>query len=135
MYYAGLDAHLKYNGDLIEITGSGTLTTHPTSVTGGGTFVHKTAGGTVLASGTWAAQELLSFRSYGTLTLPSGTVLAGGTAVIRVHLSAGPDAVLQIDCGIGKAPGGHDVDRVSLAVQDVINFNKVVSGFTVFIQL
>ena len=37
---------------MIEITGSGTLTTHPKSVTGGGAFTHKASDGTVIGSGT-----------------------------------------------------------------------------------
>lgn len=122
------------NGDMLELTGSGTLTTHPKSVTGSGTFTHKDADGDVLGSGTWEAKELLSFRRYGSQTLQDGTVLVGGTAVIRVLLSAGPDAILQIDCAIGKTPGGHSPDGVKLAIQDVINFNKIVGGLTVFIE-
>src|SRR5712691_8545219 len=54
------------NGDTISIAGSGTLSIHPDSVTGGGTYIHKDASGTVLDQGTWTAQQLLSFVSYGT---------------------------------------------------------------------
>ena len=51
------------NGDTLEMSGGGTLSIHPKSVTGGGTFTHHFAGGGSL-SGTWTAKELLSFNSY-----------------------------------------------------------------------
>ncbi len=116
------------NGDTLELTGSGMLTMRPKSVSGGGTFTHKDASGAVLGSGTWTAEQLISFNPYVVLS----NNLAGGLAVIRVHVSAGFDAILQIDCAIG-APPGHE-EGVRLAVQDVINFNQKVSGVTVFIK-
>ncbi len=116
------------NGDTIEITGSGTLSTLPKSISGGGTFTHKDSSGNVVESGTWTAQGLISFVPY--LVLSNN--LAGGSAVISVHLSTGFDAILTIDCGIG-APPGH-AEGVKLNIQDVINFNKKVSGITVYIK-
>ncbi len=116
------------NGDTIEVTGSGTLSTQPKSVSGGGTFTHKDSSGNVLDSGTWTAQQLISFVPYAVLS----NNLAGGSAVIRVHLSTDFDAILQIDCAIG-APAGHS-EGVRLNIQDVINFNTKVSGFTVFVK-
>src|SRR5712692_5190409 len=47
------------NGDTIALKGTGTLSIHPGSVTGGGTFVHRHANGTVVAQGTWTATNLL----------------------------------------------------------------------------
>ena len=122
------DIAMADNGDTIEITGSGTLTIHPNSVSGGGTFTHKDSSGNVLGSGTWTTQALISFNPYA--VLPNN--LAGGSALIRVHLSDGFDAILQIDCAIG-APPGHG-EGVRLNIQDVINFNKKVSGITIYIK-
>jgi hypothetical protein len=125
------------NGDRVEVTGQGTLVTgEDDSVTGGGTFVHKDAAGNVLATGTWTAEELVSFTSFGpdpTGALPAN--LVGGLAIIEVELSpAGSsqhiDAVLQVDCGINSPTGA---EGVKLAVEDAVNFNLEVSGFTVFI--
>ncbi len=116
------------NGDTIEISGTGTLGIHPKSVSGGGTFTHKDSSGNVLESGTWTSQKLISFVPYA--VLPNN--LAGGEALIRVHLSDGFDAILQIDCAIG-APPGHG-EGVRLNIQDVINFNKKVSGITLYIK-
>jgi hypothetical protein len=117
------------NGDTIEISGSGTLTIHPNSVGGGGTFTHKDSSGNVLSSGTWTAQQLMSFVPY--LVLQPDNI-AGGQALIRVHLSTGSDAILDIDCAIGAPPG--QTEGVMLNIQDVINFNKKVSGITLFIK-
>ncbi len=123
------------NGDTIELAGQGTLTIHPKSVTGGGTFTHQDAAGNVLGSGTWTATELLSFHSYGSGAaqgLPPE--FTGGLALIRVHLSAGFDAILQIDCTLGDHVPGGAIEGTRLAVEGGLNFNEEVSGFTLFIQ-
>ncbi len=119
------------NGDTIDIAGSGMLSIHDKTVTGKGTFMHRAPNGTLRASGFWTATDLLSFNSYGNSPdLPPN--LFGGLARIRVHLSAGFDAILEIDCEIGKAPGGHS-EGVRLVVDNGLNFNQKVSGFTVFV--
>jgi len=125
------------NGDTITIAGQGTLSIHPDSVTGSGTFTHKDASGTVLAKGTWTAQQLLSFVSYGTAP-PFPPTFEGGKALVLIHLSpstggSGFDGVLRITCLIGSPPpSAHE--GIRLNVQDVINFNKEVSGDTLFIR-
>jgi hypothetical protein len=125
------------NGDTISISGSGTLSIHPNSVTGGGTFTHKDASGNVLSTGTWTAQQLLSFVSYGTSQGVPPT-FEGGKALMLIHLSpntggSGFDGVLRITCVIGSPPAGAH-EGIRLNVQDVINFNKEVSGETLFIR-
>ena len=125
------------NGDTVTIAGKGTLSIHPDSVTGGGTFIHKSASGTVRGKGTWTAQKLLSFVSYGTAP-PFPSTFEGGKALISVHLSpstggAGFEGVLRITCLVGSPPAGAH-EGVRLDVQDVINFNKEVSGDTLFIR-
>lgn len=133
------DISTASNGHTVEVTGSGTLSIHPKSVTGAGTFVHKDAEGDVLAEGTWTAEQLISFHSYG-----SGSVqglpeeLEGGLALIRVGLYVGGEkvstAILQVDCLLGdKIPSGA-AEGIRLAVQGAPNFNKEVSGFTVFVR-
>ena len=126
------------NGDTIELTGSGTLSIHPKSVSGGGTFTHKDSSGAVLGSGTWTATQLLAFKSYvvdPALGLPEN--FDAGYTRMRVHLtptSGGPgfDAILEVDCEFNLNPPGH-AEGVRLAVQGGLNFNKKVSGFTLFI--
>ena len=118
------------NGDTIEITGSGTVSTQLKSAGGGGTFTWKDSSGNILASGTWTAQSLASFVPY--LVLPDN--IAGGEALIKVHLLGGfdGDAILTVTCAIG-APPGH-MEGIFLNIQDVINFNKKVSGITIYIK-
>lgn len=116
------------NGDTIEISGTGMLTVHPNSVGGAGTFKHKDPNGNVLESGTWTAQELISFVPYA--ILPGHE--AGGEALIRVHLSNGSAAILTVTCAIG-APPGH-TEGSTLNIQDVINFNKHAGGITLYIK-
>lgn len=126
------------NGDTVSITGSGSLSIHPKSVTGGGTFVHKNAAGDVLVSGTWIADKLLSFNGYGCGSGdPFPTTFCGGQALIAVTLwvSGTPVAhgVLQVDCLIGKPPAGA-AEGVRLAVKETgLNFNKEEGGVTLFI--
>ena len=124
------------NGDTVEITGMGTFTPHPKLATGAGTFVHKSPGGAVIASGTWEALELISFKSYGTSALFPAT-FEGGRATLRILLSVSgtpvSEGVLQVDCLVGNPPAGA-VEGVRLVVQAFdFNFNKEVSGVTLFL--
>ena len=136
----GPDKTVAPNGDTLTFEGSGTLSIHPKSVTGTGRFEHTDAAGNLLARGTWDALELLSFKSFGTPGPPFDPSLEAGLALIRIHLSpdaggAGFDAILQIYCVLPspKVPPGFE-EGINLVVQGVINFNKQVSGQTVFIR-
>ena len=53
------------NGDQIAITGEAEFSVNPKSVEGAGSFTHTNSGGTVLATGTWEATNLLDYQSYG----------------------------------------------------------------------
>jgi len=123
------DVAMAPNGATIALVGEGTLTIHPESVTGGGTFTSD-----VLGSGTWTATQLLSFHSYGSGIL-QGTPpeFEGGLALIRVHLSPGVDATLQVDCLLGSPPPSAK-EGIRLAVEGGPNFNKEVHGETLFIR-
>ena len=131
------------NGDVVTVIGTGTFDAGAKSATGGGTFVHKTSGGTIVGSGTWAATGLLTFQSYGD-GVPQGlpSNFFGGRAALTVLLtpSANPSvhlpAILQIECALGIFPAAT-VEGVRLNVQDLINFNKTVpeSGANLYIQL
>ncbi len=124
------------NGDTIEIAGEGTLSVHPKSVTGNGTFTHTFAGGGSV-SGTWTATQLLSFKSYGPVAgFPPN--FEAGRATISVQLFVGGNPVgsgiLTVGCLLGgpKEPGGL-FEGVKLSVQGGPNFNKVVPTSTLFI--
>lgn len=126
------------NGDVLELSGSGSLSVYPNAVTGGGTFTHKDANGNVRGSGTWAATQLLSFQNDGGSPLTPAT-FRSGVALIRVHLTAGGGAVeldgtLRISCHLPQTdvPGGF-VEGIRLAVDGAVNFNHEAGGATVFI--
>ena len=131
-FLAGPDVAMAATGDRVELTGQGTFALHPESVSGSGSFTHKAPDGTVRGSGTWTAMHLLSFNSYGSSTgLPAA--FEGGLALIEVHLSTGLDAVLELSCLVGSPPpAAHE--GIRLAVADGPNFNKQVSGETLFIR-
>lgn len=131
------DIAMADSGDTIRLNGTGTLSIFPNSVTGGGNFIHKSAAGSVIASGMWTATALVTFDSYGN-GVPQGfpATFFGGRALIKVTLLVGGIAVhtgvLQITCLLGNPPTGA-TEGIRLNVQDAINFNKEVSGFTVYI--
>ena len=127
------------NGDVVEMTGEGSIDLGANSVTGGGTFVHKDSDGNVLGSGDWHALDLISFRSWGTQAdLPPN--FEGGRAKLRVHLAPagggeGFIATLRVICAIGNFPeSAHDQEGVELNVRRGPNFKDQVSGFTLFIR-
>ncbi|TMG32215.1 MAG: hypothetical protein E6H94_12160 [Chloroflexi bacterium] len=107
------------NGDRVAVTGSGTFSTHPDSVTASGTFTHTNALGVLVASA-------LKLRVHLTATAPAS--IAGLQA----------DGILTIFCIIGpNPPNNHDDptgEGISLVVQGIINFNKIVSGMNVYIK-
>ena len=128
------------NGDRVTLTGTGTLTLHPKSATGGGTFTRTTAEGTVLATGTFTATELLSFESYGPSPLlpPS---LNSGQALIRVALvpdgsTTSIDGILRVECVLPGStfPGGKE-EGINLLLPGLANFNHQISGATVFVRI
>lgn len=128
------------NGDRVTLTGTGTLTLHPKSATGGGTFTNTTAGGTVVAMGTFTATELLSFESYGPSPLLPA-FLNSGQALIRVALvpdgsTTSIDGILRVECVLPGStfPGGKE-EGINLLLPGIANFNHQVSGATVFVRI
>lgn len=139
----GPDVSMANNGDTIEVIGTGTMTvqTGRDEVTGGGTFVHKDSDGNVIGQGTWTADRLLSFRSYGN-GVPQGLpdTFFGGRARMRVHLSPdgggdGFEAILKIDCTLGDKIPASAKEGVELNVfGSAPNFREEVSGATLFVK-
>lgn len=128
------------SGDTIEVDGTGLLDGGAKIASGGGEFTHKAADGSVIGSGTWEANRLISFQFYGCGGEGVPDFLCGGLAKLDVTLTAGAlslDGILWIDCLIGaKVPDGEHArhEGVRLQVNQALNFNKTVhSGFTVFI--
>jgi hypothetical protein len=134
------------NGDRISITGEGEFSVHPKSGAAEGAFTHSTATGTVVASGTWEATELLEYQSYGcgeVLGDPLPDNFCGGVVKMRVTLMpAGTSlhlpGILTVICVIGPNPpnsiNGPRSEGVTLDVPGVINFNHSAGGENIYIQ-
>ncbi len=58
----------------------------------------------------------------------------GGLALIRVYLSPGFDGVMQVDCLLGDPPASAK-EGIRLAIHGTPNFNKEVSGETLYVRL
>lgn len=128
------------NGDTIEITGEGSINTNSRSASGGGNFTHKDSLGNVIASGSWIATELRSYRAYGNGTPQSTPAnFEGGRARLRVQLTpSGTSGVtlegfLIVDCLLGDPPS-NAFEGVRLVVKRMINFDESLSGETLFIR-
>ena len=128
------------NGDTIEFKGGGSFSTKPKMVNGNGTFIHRNSEGEIIGTGVWSAIKLISFKSYGSGALQGlPENFEGGRALIKVYLDPdlripGFDGTLRIDCTLGDVPKGA-MEGIRLAVRGVpINFNKEVSGATLFIR-
>jgi hypothetical protein len=126
------------NGDTIEIAGAGTLSIHPKSVSGGGTFTHHFAGGGS-GSGTWTATKLLSFDEFHCFFDPGLGDICGGRVLIRVHLVAAggstqSDAILEMTCILGGKAPASAVEGIRLAIQGGPNFNNELGGLDLFIK-
>ncbi|TLZ57489.1 MAG: hypothetical protein E6K17_02760 [Methanobacteriota archaeon] len=119
------DVSKASSGEMIEITGSGSFTVFSKSVTGGGNFTDKAADGTVVGIHFSHKQGL-----------PKN--LWGGKVLIRVQLFVGGNPVfmgiLRVTCMLGDHIPPSAMEGVRLAVQTGPNFNKEVSGLTVFIK-
>jgi hypothetical protein len=147
------------DGSSYEMSGAGTLNTKSKSVTAVGTFTHKSPNGNSLETGIWMANELVSFDSYGIapgarmqagsafgppqfsprrMPMLSGPMPAGGLAVLRTRLLPmwGPsrNAVLQVNCALGKVPEERQTEGIRLTFEGGgVAFDEEVSGRTMFV--
>ena len=114
----GTDIGKAANQDMVSVTGSGEVQPGEGRATGGGTFVHRKANGSLVAQGAYFVTGLKSFSHPGgtlfgvpgfTLTDGIGTLrqTTGGklSLKIRAVVEGGPmvDAVLGVECSL---PGG-----------------------------
>ena len=148
------------NGESYEMSGAGRLAPQRKLITATGTSTHKSADGVALETGVWVATELISFDSYGIapgalmregralgppqfgpprIPMLSGSMPAGGLAVLRIRLLPmwGPprNAVLQVNCALGKAPEEHSTDGIRLTFEGGGGeFDQEPSGRTMFVS-
>ncbi len=135
------------NGDRVMVTGGGSFSLHPKSVTASGEFTHLDPAGNVRGGGTWTATELLSFNFYGCRFIPALGVdlgddnLCGGAVKLRVVLDTPlgqHPGILTVFCIVGpNAPTSHNdpsEEGVTLDVPGVINFNHADTGDNIWVQ-
>jgi hypothetical protein len=134
------------NGDTVAMEGEVEFSVNPKAVEGGGSFTHRNAAGTVLATGTWEATGLLDYQSYG-CGVVFGTAIppnfCGGRVAMRVMLTTPLGqlpGILTVICVIGPNPpnsiisSGDRSEGATLGVPGIINFNHTAGGDNVIIQ-
>jgi hypothetical protein len=144
---AGGDFGRAANGDEVMITGEGTFSVDPMSVTASGAFTHFDADGNVRAGGTWTATRMLSLNFYGCRYIPALGVdlgddnLCGGALKLAVVLDTPLGelpGILTVFCIVGpNAPAAHSTEEgegVTLNVPGVINFSHTAEGDNIYIR-
>jgi len=147
------------DGSSYEMSGVGLFNTKSKMITATGTFTHKSPNGNSLETGIWTGNELVSFDSYGIapgarmqagsvfgppllgprrMPMLSGSMPTGGLAVFRIRLLPmwGPprNAVLQVNCALGKVPDEHPTDGIRLTFEGGGEFDLEPSGRTMFVS-
>jgi hypothetical protein len=148
------------DGASFEMSGAGTFNTKSKSVAATGTFTRKSPNGNSLETGIWIANEFVSFDSYGIapgarkqagpafgppqfgprrMPMLSGSMPAGGLAVLRIRLLPmwGPsrNAVLQVNCALGKVPEERQTEGIRLTFEGGGGqFDQEISGRTMFVS-
>ncbi len=146
-------------GEVMEISGAGVFGMPNRSVTAAGTYSHKNSVGETVEKGVWTATELQNFKSYGAIPaglreaqhrirrsrmltlgprLLAGPMQAGGLALMRIRLwpdSGRPkEAILQVNCALGKVPENQRGDGVRVAIQESgLKFGEKLNGRTLFL--
>jgi hypothetical protein len=150
------------NRDIYEITGAGTFNPQSKSVSAAGTFTHKIPNGTVVETGVWTSNQLISFDSYGAapnalrqrgiaagvpggfhpnpLSMSVNPVPVGGLAVFRIRLlpaSGTPmSAVLQVNCALADAPRDRSADGIRLKLErSPSEFSEEMGGSVMFLAM
>ena len=148
------------NGDSYEITGAGTFDAQSKSVKAAGTFSHKSTNGSVLETGVWTANSLISFDSYGVQpaalmqrgvafggpqvghkrTLPGQRALpTGGLAVLQIVLmpvsGTTETAVLQINCALASVPRERSVEGIRIKLEkNNFEYAEEAGGRVIFLS-
>ena len=92
--------------DTVTLTGSGQFKPGAGDATGGGTFVHRHAGGSEVAHGVWVATGFVSWQNLGGSL--AGTGLTNGIA----HNGDETAGILTLNVRRTKSTGGSPVDGV-----------------------
>jgi uncharacterized membrane protein len=138
------------SGDTIHISCEagagvcGTFAVNPKSIEARGEFEHFLPDGSLFASGTWTATQLISFQPYGCGVVfgdPIPPDLCGGAVRFRATFSTPIgelSGVITVFCVVGdKVPasiGGPFNEGVTVDVPGIVNFNHPGGGDNIYIQ-
>jgi len=149
------------NSDSYEIAGAGTFNAQTKSVSAAGTFTHKKLNGSVVETGVWTSNQLISFDSYGPAPnalrqrgiaaggagfrpnpwpMSLSPIPLGGLAVFRIRLlpvSGMPmTALLQVNCALGDAPRDRSADGIRLKLEkSPTEFAEELGGSVMFLAM
>ena len=130
----GPDVSTAPDGSTVTISGNGSFTAGPDkTATGGGTYTIKDAAGTIVAAGSWTVVSILGFVDYGTDPSAPPT-FHGGEAQLRISLSGIGEGVLTVECLVSTPPPAGKDEGIRLVLGQGLNFNKSMSGETIFIK-
>jgi len=147
--------------DTYEFTGAGTFNAQTKSVSAAGTFTHKIPNGTVIESGVWTSNQLISFDSYGAAPnalrqrgiiagvpgfrpnpspMSLNPVPIGGLAVLRIRLlpasGMSMTGVLQVNCALADAPRDRSADGIRLKLdKSPTEFSEELGGSVMFLVM
>ncbi len=139
----GTDVGKAANGDTISLTGSGQASLDKATAAGGGTFVHKTSRGRVIASGVYVVTGFISFENRGGSLAGVGPVdgigeieaTTGGVLKLNVHATTTTgvtaDAILEVHCHLPGSSGPNDEGIVLTVTSFGITFTQN-GGATLF---
>jgi hypothetical protein len=141
---------LAPSGDTIHISCPadegvcGTFRVNPKSIEASGEFQHFLPDGSLFASGTWTATDLISFQAYGcgeVFGQPIPPDLCGGAVKFRATFSTPIGelpGIVTVFCVVGpKAPASIEhafTEGVTVVVPGIVNFNHPGGGDNVYIQ-
>lgn len=129
------------NGDTIKVIFTGHIDVEDRDADGKGTFEHRDSSGTLLESGTFRAERLITFTDFGTDAAFPPTFHGGHSVIVGrgvSHPASNPtantkfNAALTVDCLIGNPPAGLE-EGINFGIQGGLNFNTKVSGNTLYV--
>ena len=122
----------------------GTFSVNPKSIEASGEFEHFLPDGSLFASGTWTATQLISFQAYGCGVVfgdPIPPDLCGGAVKFAATFSTPIGelpGIVTVFCVVGdKVPasiGGPFTEGVTVDVPGIVNFNHPGGGDNIYVQ-
>jgi len=147
--------------DTYEFTGAGTFNAQTKAVSAAGTFAHKIPNGTVVETGVWTSNQLISFEAYGAAPnalrqrgivagvpgfrpnlspMSFNPVPIGGLAMFRIRMlpavGTPMSAVLQVNCALADAPRDRSADGIRLKLdKSPTEFSEELGGSVMFLAM